>query len=144
MSLIQLMPVLDAQGPKPCVSQAGMQTTVLCDHGNHQIDDLMVVNLCLSMVSGKRGHHAVAVTHGKGCTSRPIRYAWAELGVMHVHGKFDVDEKEFDLQGAGGCADMQWRQDSDGYLKKVLTASIYDVAVSYNYFRALTSLGSYP
>ncbi len=43
------------------------------------------------------------------------------------------------MQGAGGCADMQWRRDGDGYLKKVLTASVYDVAVSCNSFGALTS-----
>lgn len=34
------------------------------------------------------------------------------------------------VQSAAGCADMQWRRDNDGYLKKVLTASVYDVAVS--------------
>ncbi|KAK9844448.1 hypothetical protein WJX74_002632 [Apatococcus lobatus] len=37
-----------------------------------------------------------------------------------------------ECQGGAGCADMQWRWDSDGYLKKILTASVYDVAVNSN------------
>ncbi|KAK9864485.1 hypothetical protein WJX84_011310 [Apatococcus fuscideae] len=37
-----------------------------------------------------------------------------------------------ECQGSGGCAEMQWRWESDGYLKKILTASVYDVAINSN------------
>lgn len=32
-------------------------------------------------------------------------------------------------QGATGCAENMWRYEPSGYLKKILTAKVYDVAV---------------
>ncbi|KAG1655823.1 hypothetical protein FOA52_008386 [Chlamydomonas sp. UWO 241] len=37
--------------------------------------------------------------------------------------------KEVACQGPTGCAKNQWRFDSDGYLRAVLTARVYDVAI---------------
>jgi threonine dehydratase len=34
------------------------------------------------------------------------------------------------VQGPGGCAKMQWRSQPGGYLREILTARVYDVAVS--------------
>eukprot|EP00884_Botryococcus_braunii_P017652 jgi/Botrbrau1/4570/Bobra.60_2s0056.1 len=34
-----------------------------------------------------------------------------------------------ECQGPGGCADMQWRKTEGGYLRQILTARVYDVAV---------------
>jgi threonine dehydratase len=34
-----------------------------------------------------------------------------------------------ECQTAGGCANMQWRNAPGGYLREVLTAKVYDVAV---------------
>jgi hypothetical protein len=33
------------------------------------------------------------------------------------------------LQGLGGCASMRWRNEPGGYLREILTAKVYDVAV---------------
>ena len=35
------------------------------------------------------------------------------------------------LQGSTGCAQMQWRHQPGGYLKEILTARVYDVAVRF-------------
>lgn len=34
------------------------------------------------------------------------------------------------MQGMDGCAENRWRFNLDGYLREVLTARVYDVAVS--------------
>ena len=34
-----------------------------------------------------------------------------------------------DVQGPGGCAQMLWRDEAGGYLREILTARVYDVAV---------------
>ena len=33
------------------------------------------------------------------------------------------------LQGPSGCAQMLWRNSLDGYLRQILNARVYDVAV---------------
>ena len=33
------------------------------------------------------------------------------------------------LQGMSGCQQMQWRSQTGGYLREILTAKVYDVAV---------------
>ena len=33
------------------------------------------------------------------------------------------------LQGVAGCQQMQWRNQASGYLREILTAKVYDVAV---------------
>ena len=35
----------------------------------------------------------------------------------------------FDMQGPGGCAEMQWRNDEGGYLREILMSRVYDVAI---------------
>lgn len=40
------------------------------------------------------------------------------LSVLHGH-----------MQGPEGCQQMQWRNQPGGYLREILTARVYDVAV---------------
>ena len=48
--------------------------------------------------------------------------------IAHLHICACLTRK-LELQGMSGCQQMQWRNQTGGYLREILTAKVYDVAV---------------
>jgi hypothetical protein len=61
-------------------------------------------------------------------------HVWCTVSSPAVmYGLLDV------AQGSAGCQQMQWRNEPGGYLREILTAKVYDVAVRMHEHKIQTS-----
>eukprot|EP00798_Chlamydomonas_sp_ICE-L_P019886 gene19886-26590_t len=78
----------------------------------------------------------VAASQTTLCVPEDLQLAPGEMSTVDRVGKqydFDVFRcfgcTKQECQGSSGCAETLWRFKSDGYLREVLTARVYDVAI---------------
>lgn len=80
--------------------------------------------------------HMQACWHASLTGSMPYAHQ-----ALHCHVSNEVSHACV-AQGPAGCQQMQWRNEPGGYLREILTAKVYDVAVcAHMYQYRITRLG---
>ena len=119
---------LEAVRPDENASSAAATSALLCDPESFTLSSGQ-----LSTVTQEASQRPEDVFRCSGCSlqecqvqnARNVHYLAFHMQMLHFHA---VSLMRL-LQGPTGCAQMLWRNSLDGYLRQILNARVYDVAV---------------
>lgn len=107
---------------QPALTSGAAASPLLCDP-----DSFALGAGELSTMAAPASPHPADVFRCSGCTLEECQVK--STAIYSIPPSSQACIRHCHVQGPAGCAKMQWRRSLDGYLRQILNARVYDVAV---------------